>query len=707
MKQLLLLCMLLLATSSFAQDSLRMRYGFEAGWGANLHTADFRALPGVPNCCPQFTNGSGGGIQGGVFAAWPLSNSLLFGVAASYWDQSATLTNDQPLYIISDGVGQDGVDRHTVSATIGTVGLEPTLSWNAIGSLMLSVGVRAGFAISKNYSQDERIVQPAGTGTFLDSLGNDTHSQVRNQNAGQIPDAASVLFAATVGVGYELPLNSQHSIFLAPQVSYAFALNNLTTVTWKPSGLRAGIGLTFSPVPDRRQYEFDTTILRDTSVRYERTLAQEQLSLVTTDHSRSVTTNGNIILTTTVHREHYLLQIPDRHDITCSAQAVGLDENNAEHPVATLRIEEFLTTNAHPLLGFVFFSEGDSVLPTRYHTLRRDEAAHYELRSLFSLDALGIHHEGLNIIGKRLQQYPNAHLTILGCNSDQSVESQNIALSAARAKTVFEYFRTVWGISENRLIVQHRNLPDHPSNPRTPDGQEENRRVELSCDVPEVLDVFLANDTVRTPNPPQLRIKMQSSSSVGVASWQLDVLQGNRRLHHAEGTGAVPAYHDWDLEHDQASIPRYGEPLRIFLRTANTKGDVAIDSATLPTEVLTVEQKKSRHAGDVIIDRYNLVLFAFGTSAMTPAQERVLTLVRSKLKPTSAIAIEGYTDRSGSAQSNKRLATDRATSTSTGLGRRDATVKGIGEDRLLYPNDTPEGRFLCRTVQITVRTPIE
>jgi hypothetical protein len=31
--------------------------------------------------------------------------------------------------------------------------------------------------------------------------------------------------------------------------------------------------------------------------------------------------------------------------------------------------------------------------------------------------------------------------------------------------------------------------------------------------------------------------------------------------------------------------------------------------------------------------------------------------------------------------------------------------EGVGESTLLYPNDSPEGRFYCRTVQVLIETP--
>lgn len=92
---------------------------------------------------------------------------------------------------------------------------------------------------------------------------------------------------------------------------------------------------------------------------------------------------------------------------------------------------------------------------------------------------------------------------------------------------------------------------------------------------------------------------------------------------------------------------------------------------------------------------------------MTAANDRIIKLVNSRITSESKLTVEGYTDRTGDPASNARLATKRAESTVKALTRPDATVRGVGEARLLYPNETPEGRFYCRTVQITAKTPLE
>ena len=70
------------------------------------------------------------------------------------------------------------------------------------------------------------------------------------------------------------------------------------------------------------------------------------------------------------------------------------------------------------------------------------------------------------------------------------------------------------------------------------------------------------------------------------------------------------------------------------------------------------------------------------------------------------VTISGYTDALGDEIVNEKIALERAKAVSQRLQIRNAIVRGIGEKEILYDNNLPEGRFYCRTVTITIETPI-
>jgi outer membrane protein OmpA-like peptidoglycan-associated protein len=408
---------------------------------------------------------------------------------------------------------------------------------------------------------------------------------------------------------------------------------------------------------------------------------------------------------TSVH-ESYLRETPAPPPMTCSLSALGVDDEGAVAPIATLRIEEFLSTIAYPLLGYLFFEPGSSSLPERFTLLSSAGVAGFHSRDMQGSGTLDVYHTMLNIIGERMRKYPAARLSLTGCNMDQAEEKGNLDLSRARAEGVRSYLADVWGIDRSRIDVMATNLPEKHSNPLTADGQAENRRVEISSNMPEILDVLVIDDTTRTSTPPVVRLAPVVVAPSGVASWEVTVTQHGNVLKRFAGTGAPPENLEWDLANDQPHMPRFNEPLAIRLEASSPTGEHVACAMELPTQVTTISQKRENRVGDYTIDRFNLILFSVGEATITPANQRIIDLVKSRLKPRSEVTVEGFADRTGNPASNQRLSAQRAKATAAALGRPDATVRGIGESRLLFDNDIPEGRYYCRTVQITVKTPI-
>jgi outer membrane protein OmpA-like peptidoglycan-associated protein len=704
---LALALLLISLVQAHAQDTLRTRYGIVGGYMLNKHTADFRALPGVPNCCPRFESGSGDGFLAGALVEFPLSSYLLLSLRGSYVVHNARLAEREPVTVIVNGASRDGAFEHTVDATISSIGLEPSLGVRLFDDLFLNVGVRGGTYIAQRYTQEERIVDPSDAGTYLDENGNETHSRVRNASAGDLPHTESLLLQGVAGISYELALNSRRTLLLAPEVSYALSFTDVVKdLNWKANGLRAGLALKYSPAPTPpKPIRYDTLIVRDTTSQQTASVTAPRLTLLRRTSSSGELEGPDTIVVQTTVRESYLHETPMPPPMTCALTVSGVGDDGSQGPIATLKIEEFLSTIAHPILNYVFFDRNAPQLSARYTRLTPEQATGFRPEDLYNANTLNVYYTMLNIIGQRLRKYPNAVVTLTGCNMDQEEEQGNIELSRQRASAVRDYLMNVWGIDGSRLRTEAVNLPTKRSNPLTPDGQAENRRVEITASIPEILDVLVVDDTTRTSTPPIIRLAPVINSVQGVSAWEITVAQHGTPLKRFNGTGTPPASVDWDLANDQEHIPRFNEPLIITLNATNPAGENVTCRMELPTQVITVQQKRENRTGDFTIDRYNLILFNVGESGITPANQRVIDLVKSRLKPNSELTIEGFADRTGNAGPNQRLSANRARMTAEALGRPNATIRGIGEQRLLQTNDVPEGRFYCRTVQILVKTP--
>jgi outer membrane protein OmpA-like peptidoglycan-associated protein len=448
----------------------------------------------------------------------------------------------------------------------------------------------------------------------------------------------------------------------------------------------------------------DTLVVRDTARKYVNALVSPRTSLLRRSIEHAAPRRAGTSELTIV-REQYATEATNPHFVRASVDAVAPGADGGESTFDTLRVEEFRQVRAHPTLGYIFFDENSAEIPARYERMSQREASKFSFTDLYDHEALDIYHNILNIVGKRLIDHPRATLTLVGCNADIDNEKDNLPLSRSRAEAVKNYLNAVWSIAPSRITTTVRDLPERPSSGKSVEGREENRRVEIYADDPQITDVFTAIDTTLLPPPPVIRLRTMYQSGTPLQSWSLTVRQKNTVLKRYANGGAPPRNIDWDLQDDERSIPRTNAQLELELTVKTAAGDVARSSATVPALTHTLKQKALARALDTMIDRYNLVLFDYGKAELTPEHQRILASLKSRLTPASHIIIEGFADQSGSNSTNIRLASARATATKRALAPVDAVVRSNGDSRLLFANDTPEGRFLCRTVQITVLTP--
>src|SRR5690606_13696658 len=122
----------------------------------------------------------------------------------------------------------------------------------------------------------------------------------------------------------------------------------------------------------------------------------------------------------------------------------------------------------------------------------------------------------------------------------------------------------------------------------------------------------------------------------------------------------------------------------------------------VPVRQLTINKKRVEIRDDKRIEIFSLILFDFGKADISPLNRKIMDEVRSRIEPNSTVAVYGYADRTGTAEYNKELAQRRCNEVTKFL--RDAVtdeklrIYPVGNDRLLYNNDLPEGRSYSRTV---------
>ena len=392
--------------------------------------------------------------------------------------------------------------------------------------------------------------------------------------------------------------------------------------------------------------------------------------------------------------------------VTAKTNIWGVD-GKILFPLDTLIIDQVTSTNMYPLLNYVFFDDNSSELPERYVRLKEKFAYEFNLSMLNNKDVLFTYRNLLNIVGKRMNEKSLAKITILGCNSNIDKEKGNTSLSESRANTIKKYLQEVWKIEDERISVKSRNLPEKASNNGDKDGIEENRRVELSSNDEYILSPIFVSDTSFNSIPPTVRFKDAAKVKFGETFWKISLKQNNEVLKEFIGEGNSETDLDWNIN-DEKSFP--SSELPIYCETEVNDKEIRktiVSKDTIPVKFLTLELKERNKLQSRSIEKFNLILFDFGSNKLGPGNLKISTLIKSKIRDNSKVYINGYTDRLGNDNFNLNLSKGRAKSVYQQLGFKNALFNGIGESQLLYNNDLPEGRFYCRTVTVTVDNPYQ
>jgi outer membrane protein OmpA-like peptidoglycan-associated protein len=410
-----------------------------------------------------------------------------------------------------------------------------------------------------------------------------------------------------------------------------------------------------------------------------------------------------------------------------------------------LAMEEVVSVSVNRILNYVFFDEGLSLIPARYHVFKSAADANAFDEERLRGETLDKYYHTLNIFGSRLRKFPKATITIVGCNDQTSAAEKKIALSRARAQAVFAYLRDVWDISERRMKVSARELPAVPSNPDDSLGVEENRRVEILSDewdiVKPVVDRSPAISTLtpmvnfRVKSPlalenvvpqlaPTLTLRTTSgkivapptSASISVTR-TLTILRGNtvwRRFTNIATNATI----SWNWKNDIDDFPSGDTALTaVFSVTDKTGRECFSEATVIPVRRITTSEKQREKVSDKTLERYNLIMFPFDKSDIGPLNSRIIKeYVLPRLTPLSDVIVVGHTDVIGAEDYNLPLSESRGLRAKEETARLAQTVvpngvksldsKGVGEAEPLFPNTLPEGRLYNRTVQVIIETPV-
>jgi len=376
---------------------------------------------------------------------------------------------------------------------------------------------------------------------------------------------------------------------------------------------------------------------------------------------------------------------------------------------AVLTVEELTTIDTSPMLNYVFFDTGKSDLPETYHlfTNQADTKAFSEVNLRTTTEK---YYNTLNIIGKRLVEFPETHVKIVGCNSNYGMEQGRIDLSRSRAEAVRAYLMYIWGIEPSRMEVEARNLPIAATTNRSIEGRIENQRVEIYSDFLAILDPIKSTYVEEMSEAKQFRIFPKIQSGYGIGRWKIELKGDGVLIRSIEGEGDLKPVYAFDLNDIGLRKVCSFKEIAVGIEVTDKEGQIYKDEAAATSSVNFVkkEERVAQKMGYKVLEKYALILFDFNSSIIKERNKAIVGRIVERMKafPTAEMRVVGHTDNLGEIDYNLWLSERRAKAVydqvlAGGMtGSEKITYAGAGPHDPLYDNSLPEGRALNRTVTV-------
>lgn len=746
-----------------ADKPLFLRYGIFGGLTINNHFANFTDFANFDGEVSPLRGGLGNtsGVfsyyVGGLFE-FPIVSRFGAGIRASFSNVGggAGISSVENYLVAPPNTSSTPLVlriTHTLSVNnLLMVGAEPYLTYRVLDALTVFAGARFGYFLNPTYRIEQRIPEDSPV-RFLSTDGKT--STTWNVREGVIPQVNLLNIGLVGGLTYEIPLDPSGKWLLAVEGSYIFGglsqvANGLrlqrpadsvpnnnpsetnrwlyatrkpldielatdrdpasiawtTTVTdgsWFFNNIRGGLSLRYSPFRTIRpeltpamQETFKQIKKIDSAIAQERIQNKKRLAQV------------DSINTAIAKKVEELKKVGISVNIT---KVVGIDESGKEIPgKAKLIVEQFRKSVTQPILPAIFFDEGSFTIPSKYRRLKAADRGTFKMGDLAGKSNYEIYRHTLNIVGKRMEENPAAVLFVTGCNSNSGSEQGNQKISEQRAQAVSDYLQDVWKVQAKRIIIQKRDLPENPSNSAEPTGAAENRRVDLSSTLPELLAPVVSDIIAKIPNPPTIRFGLEINAGAGLKQWNFETTQFQddevATVFQRTGTNTYPTQLDWNLAQEANTVPSSGQDLTVQLSMTdinNKTGDAPLTA--IPVEQINVQKKELEGKGDKRIDWFDIIGFTGGANpALDEVNQKTIDAIKAKLKPDAVVTINAYTDNTGDAAQNKQLAQKRAEFIAKSLGTPNAKINAVGPTTL-HDNNNPEGRMYNRLVRVELITP--
>ena len=594
---------------------------FGLGAGVNMN---FASGPYIIQDTNTFQSGFGVGPMFMLLLEIPFAENWMISPRVAYNDRSGAFSDGKK-------TTTDTANRHTdLAYSLQQIGLDVNFKYS-FNNFHILFGPSFSSSIRKTYA----------FGTSANASGSPT----------ELPGASSFFISVGAGVGYDIPINRQHTVWLSPEVFYHYGLTNLggdnSNSKLKISNLRAALSVKFD-------------------------------------------LGGK--------KEENKPEIPENPDMTITAKGILPGGDATPEPIIPEQATR--TRSSMPLLPYVFYDYNSDKIPTRYNT--SSAATGFSIESLQGRAEDEVNHQVLNVIGARLKQYPKAKINLTGTNSNSGDERNNIQLSKKRALAIRDYLVTSWGIDGSRIVVDQRNLPELPTNPVTKAGMEENRRVELTSDdarITEPVKIESRKSEAIGETMVRFETNIRNADKVNIANWKITMdMNGSPIGAPQKGNGNPPHFVTMPIP-DATNFA--SQPIHYQLEVTDTSG------MTHTTDGMTRIVRKTVDRDN--LEKYAMLSFDFDRSEINDRAQKMIALIGESInREANGVSVRGFCDNTGADDYNQALSEARAAEAAKALRaatRLPANVQIVGNGKRSpkFNNELPEGRMLNRRVEVDIQ----
>lgn len=217
-------------------------YGGYFSYSIPKYNLNFNQLPGIPNCCPNFTNGEGSGINAGAVIEFRQLAYNHFRLKAGISLLSAYISQIEPEWIILNEKLSPASFSHEIYASFFLISFEPVYKYSTPIGLSFIAGLNASFILSGNFEQKEILIKPDNQGTFNNG------SRIRNEVSGKLNGTNSFLFSPLLGAEFDIKLDRFGSYILTPSFNFYYGLNSIIeSEQWNYVLFNMGLALRMNP----------------------------------------------------------------------------------------------------------------------------------------------------------------------------------------------------------------------------------------------------------------------------------------------------------------------------------------------------------------------------------------------------------------------------------------------------------------------------